>query len=78
MENHDGLYFLPISYAELLLQRAGPYTSVAQELRMNRGGVARLAIEFVTLSEQVNSADLTFEKITILWDLLKYCSVCLS
>lgn len=63
--------------SELLYQLLGPFASVSQELRTIRGEIAELTNEFVTLSNCMNSAELTLDDIRLPLDVLKYSSVCL-
>lgn len=77
MEDDDGLAFLPSLYSELLIQLAGRYASIPQELSMIIGEIVKLTNELGSLSQRMGSAVLTFHGIRMLLDLLKY-SVCLS
>lgn len=77
-KNHDSLYLLLSLYAKLLFQLVGPYASILQELLTIRGEITNVTSELVTFTQQMNSTDLIFGKITMLLDLLKHRSVSLS
>lgn len=69
MECHDNLDFFPFLYAKWLSQLAGPYAYILQELRMIRGGIAKLAKRLFllslflsfSLSRRMGNADLSFD-----------------
>lgn len=72
MEENTGFNFTTSLYAELLSQLAGSYANVPQELRVIRGEISELTNKTASLSEPVDSADLIFDTIRVLLDLLKH------
>lgn len=78
IEENTGSDILPSLYDELLFQLAGTYPSVHQKLRMIRGEIAKRTCKLVSLSQRNINADLTFDDIQMLLNLLKNRSFCLS